>query len=110
MAFPENFIVFMDKKSFYREQAEKFKDFADKNPDRDLLSLFEEWAESKDFSDDDKEAIFKEFISLLPKSRQVLIPRLKIHLRDDPIALRDIVNIILLALELAEKKERDKKE
>ncbi|MFH1014689.1 MAG: hypothetical protein V1762_02000 [Nitrospirota bacterium] len=53
----------MDKKSFYREQAEKFRDFADKNPDRDLLSLFDEWAESKGFSDEDREAVFAKYLS-----------------------------------------------
>lgn len=49
----------MDKKSFYKEQAEKFRDFADKNPDRDLFSLFEEWAESKDIYDIDRHEIWK---------------------------------------------------
>lgn len=48
----------MDKKSFYREQAEKFKDYADKNPNRDLLSLFEEWAKSKDIFNEDKNEIW----------------------------------------------------
>jgi hypothetical protein len=32
----------MDKKPFYKEQAEKFRDYLKKLPDRDLLSLFEE--------------------------------------------------------------------
>lgn len=50
----------MSKKSFYKEQAEKFRDFADKNPGRELLSLFAEWADSKDFSNKDKKAIFAE--------------------------------------------------
>ena len=49
----------MDKKSFYREQAEKFRDYSSKFPDRDLLSLFEEWAESKDFSDEGKKEIYE---------------------------------------------------
>jgi len=49
----------MDKQSFYREQAEKFRDFADKNPDRDLLSLFNEWAESKDIYGKDKHEIWR---------------------------------------------------
>lgn len=98
----------MDKKSFYIEQAEKFRDYSSKFPGRDLLSLFEEWAESKDFSDEDKEFIFKEFVGLFPKKNQILIPRLKIHLKDDPIALRDIINLIIHAIELAEKKDNDK--
>lgn len=50
----------MNRKPFYKEQAEKFRDFADKNPGRELLSLFEEWADSKEFSDKDKKAIYKE--------------------------------------------------
>jgi len=49
----------MDKKSFYREQAEKFRDFSKKFPERDLLSLFEEWAESKGFSDEDKKEVWR---------------------------------------------------
>lgn len=48
----------MDKKSFYKEQAEKFRDFADKNPERDLFSLFEEWAESKDIYGIDRHEIW----------------------------------------------------
>lgn len=48
----------MDKENFYREQAEKFRDYASKLPNRDLFSLFEEWAESKDFCDDDKQEIW----------------------------------------------------
>ena len=49
----------MDKESFYGEQAEKFRDYANKFPDRNLLSVFEEWAESKDFSDEDRQAIWE---------------------------------------------------
>jgi hypothetical protein len=49
----------MDKESFYREQAEKFMDYASKFPNRNLLSVFEEWAESKDFSDEDRQAIWE---------------------------------------------------
>lgn len=49
----------MDKKPFYREQAEKFRDYADKNPDRDLFSLFNEWAESKDIYGRDKHEIWR---------------------------------------------------
>jgi hypothetical protein len=52
----------MDKQSFYREQAEKFRIFADKNPQRDRLSVFNEWCESKDFSDEDKREILEGFL------------------------------------------------
>jgi|GEM_PF-2055594 len=101
----------MNKKEFYREQAEKFRDYASKFPERDLLSLFEEWAESKDFSDEDMDAIFREFISIVPDriKKHVLAPKLNIHLRNDPIALRDIIKFILLAIELGEEEnELDK--
>jgi len=49
----------MNKKPFYREQAEKFRDYAGKYPERELLSLFEEWAESKDIEGKDKHYIWK---------------------------------------------------
>ncbi len=84
-------------------------DFAKKSPERDFLSLFDEWCESKDFSDDDRQRIFAKVILLLPKNKQILLPRLNIHLRCDPIALRDIIKIILLAIELADKDEGEGK-
>ncbi len=34
--------------NFYQLQAEAFRDYAKRVPDRDLLVLFDEWAESKD--------------------------------------------------------------
>lgn len=49
----------MDKKSFYREQAESFRDYAGKSPERDLLSVFEEWAESKGIQGKDRHYIWK---------------------------------------------------
>ena len=93
---------------FYKEKAFLFKEYADRHPDRDLLSLFDEWIESKDFSDGDKAEIFKKFISIISNRirRQILIPKLNIHLRHDPIALRDITRIILLAIKLGEDEER----
>ncbi len=48
-----------DKKEFYKEQAEKFGIFADKNPQRERLSVFNEWCESKDFSEEDKREILE---------------------------------------------------
>lgn len=100
----------MEKKLFYREQAEKFLDFAKKSPERDFLSLFDEWTESKDFSDEDRQRIFAQVIILLPKNKQLLIPELNIHLRNDPIALRDIIKFILLAIELGEEEGKGKNE
>ena len=49
----------MDKKSFYREQAEKFGIFADRDPQRERLSVFNEWCESKDIEGKDKHYIWK---------------------------------------------------
>lgn len=48
----------MDKKEFYKIQAESFKDYSGKFANRDFLSVFEEWAKSKDFSDEDKQEIW----------------------------------------------------
>jgi hypothetical protein len=48
-----------DKKEFYKEQAEKFGIYADKNPQRERLSVFNEWCESKDFSEEDKREILE---------------------------------------------------
>ncbi len=48
-----------DKKEFYKEQAEKFRDYADKNPQRELFSLFNEWADSKDIYGIDRHEIWK---------------------------------------------------
>ena len=93
----------MASKAFIREQAEKFRDYESKFPDRDLLSLFDEWADSKDFSDKDREEILKEIIALLPTRKQILKPKLNIHMSDNPALLKDIVNVILFAIELSEK-------
>ncbi len=100
----------MNRKPFYKEQAEKFRDYLKKFPDRDLLSLFEGWIDSKDICDEDREGIFKELIPLLPKNQQILVPKLNIHLKHDPILLRDLIRFILLAIELGEKEERNNKE
>jgi len=62
----------MDKKSFYKEQAEKFRDFADKNPERDLVSLFEEWAESKDIYGIDKHEIWRIARNIRPRQTRII--------------------------------------
>ena len=54
----------MNKMVFYKEKAFLFKEYADRHPDRGLLSLFDEWTESKDFSDEDKAEIFKNLFLL----------------------------------------------
>jgi hypothetical protein len=48
----------INEKEFYKEQAEKFRDYASKFPERELFSLFEEWAESKDIYGIDKHEIW----------------------------------------------------
>ena len=49
----------MNKKEFYKEQEGKFRDYASKFPDRELFSLFEEWAESKDIYGIDRHEIWR---------------------------------------------------
>jgi hypothetical protein len=95
----------MASKAFIREQAEKFRDYESKFPDRDLLSLFDEWADSKYFSDKDREEILKEVIAILPTRKQILRPNLKVHTSDNPALLKDIVKVVLYAIELSEKNE-----
>ena len=104
-----NFITRMekDKREFYKEQAEKFRAYLSKSPGRDLVSLFDEWVESKDFSDEDRQAIFAKFLSQFAKNEGFLIPKLKIHLKDDPVALHHLLRIIVLALRLAETDDKD---
>lgn len=59
----------MDKRNFYREQAEKFIDYVAKFHDGDALSLFNEWAFSKDFSGEDRLEIWK-IIRTLPEAKR----------------------------------------
>ena len=59
----------MDKRTFYREQAEKFRDYASKFPDGDVLSLFNEWAFSKDFSGEERLEIWK-IVRTLPEAKR----------------------------------------
>jgi len=55
----------LDKTQFHKEQAEKFLDYMEKFHDRDVLSLFEQWAESKDFSEEDQRELFKLVLVLI---------------------------------------------
>lgn len=48
----------MNKKEFYKEQQEKFWDFRRRVHSGDLLSIFEKWCNSKDFSEEDKKEIW----------------------------------------------------
>jgi len=99
----------MDKKNFYREQAYEFKDYFRKikgNPIGGLLPVFNEWVETKDFSEADKHAILRKASSLIyrksARKEFELKPQLHIHFKDDPIALKDIAKLVLLAIELAD--------
>ena len=49
----------MKKKEFYKIQSDAFSDYARRMPDRDLLPLFNEWAESKFIDGIDKFEIWK---------------------------------------------------
>jgi len=51
-------VLNMNKKEF-KIQAEAFKDYFNKFSDTDLLSVFVEWSESKDFVENDKKRIWK---------------------------------------------------
>ena len=56
----------MNKPEFYTEQAGKFRDYAKRMPNRDLSSLFEQWAGSKDLSDEDKKEIWNMLRKIKP--------------------------------------------
>ena len=60
----------MDKRSFYHEQAQAFRDFAAKSPEKDLLSLFNRWAFSKGFSEDDRHAIWRLVVKAKPARKR----------------------------------------
>src|SRR3989338_5241935 len=62
----------MDKKSFYQEQAENFRDFSTKFHDRDLFSIFEEWAESKDIYGIDRHEIWGIARNLRPRQTRII--------------------------------------
>ena len=48
----------MDEKD-YAVQAETFSDYANKYPDADLITLFEQWSESKDMYGSDKVGVWR---------------------------------------------------
>lgn len=59
----------MDKNNYYREQAEKFIEYMAKFHEGDILSLFNEWVFSKEFSCEDRIGIWK-MVRTLPKAKQ----------------------------------------
>lgn len=62
----------MKKEEFYKIQAESFRSYADKFPERSFLSVFDEWAESKDIYGIDKQEIWKIARTLKPKKCKVI--------------------------------------
>ena len=63
----------MNKRQFYKIQADAFRDYAAKFPDKeDLLSLFDEWADSKDIFGVDKQSIWKLVRNFRPKKSLVI--------------------------------------
>jgi len=98
----------MDKKPFYREQAEKFRDFADKNPDRDLLSVFNEWCNSKDIYGRDKHEIWK-----IARKIRPLKPLVIKENSEEFVRINAVLDILLQAdlkylNELIEKRKKEK--
>ena len=63
----------MNKKTFFKIQAEAFRDFASKFPDRNFLSVFDEWAESKDIYGVDKQEIWNVARTLKPKKSKIIV-------------------------------------
>lgn len=101
----------MDKRSFYQQQSEAFRDFASKSPEKDLLSLFNRWAFSKDFSEDDRHAIWKLVVKAKPLRKRNIRKGSEQMMR-----LSEVLEILLKAdlqylskLIEKEKKKREKK-
>jgi len=63
----------MKKKTFFKIQVEAFRDFASKFPDRNFLSVFDEWAESKDIYGVDKQEIWNVARTLKPKKSKIIV-------------------------------------
>lgn len=102
----------MDKKSFYKEQAEKFRDYASKFPDTaDLLSLFNEWCNSKDIYGRDKHEIWK----IARKIRGPMKPFVIKENSEEFVRINAVLDILLQAdlkylNELIEKRKKEKEE
>jgi len=82
----------MSKQSFYREQAEIFRDYAGGNPNGNLLSLFEEWAESENVHGRDRHEIWR--IARASKPAQVVIIS---DTSDDYVRLFAAIDILVQA-------------
>ena len=96
----------MDKRAFYREQAAKFRDYANKFPEGNLLSLFEEWAASKDIYGKDKQEIWRIARKLRPSEKIIISENSDEFVRIDSV-LRILLEADLKRLgKLMEEKEK----
>jgi hypothetical protein len=80
----------MGKEDFYKEQIEAFSDYAAKQPERELLAVFNEWVYSKDLDGVDRQNIWK-------RVRQLAHPRTKIisDNHEEFIRLSAVLEILL---------------
>ena len=97
----------MNKKPFYKEQAEQFKGYFSKYPDRDLLSLFAEWCESKDIAGKDKHYIWKIARHLKPLDKKDIEKG-----SEEAVRIGELINVIFGAdleklKKIAEKREKE---
>lgn len=98
----------MDKRQFYREQAEQFRDYESKFPDGNLLSLFNEWAESKDINGKDKHEIWRIARKTRPSQPVVISENSDEFVRIDSV-LKILLDADLKRLDkLLEKREKHK--
>lgn len=58
--------------TFHEEQARAFADYFSKTAGKDLLKLFNEWAFSKDFSEEDKQEIWRFVVKAKPRRTRKL--------------------------------------
>lgn len=98
----------MDKKTYYREQAYKFRDFTNKSHKEDFLSLFNEWCASKDIEGKDKHYIWK-IVRHFKQTEKKEIERGS----EEAVRIGELINVIFGAdleklKKIAEKKEEDK--
>lgn len=103
----ENVFPDMDKRQFYREQAEKFRDYVSKFPDGNLLSLFNEWAESKDIYGKDRQEIWRIARKLRPSNPLIINENSDDFVRID-LVLKIILDADLKRLDALVEKRRDK--
>jgi hypothetical protein len=98
----------MDKRPFYKEQADKFRDYARKSQDRELLSLFNEWCDSKDIYGRDKHEIWK-----IARKIRPLKPLVIKENSEELVRIDAVLDILLQAdlkylNELIEKRKKEK--